>query len=195
MFFFFFCKFAAYTTRKLNLKENKYTYRFALLDLISAEETEIETGYLPIHDLLWTPDNDILSFIRENEKGNSVLVLYDMRDGSFTEAKEFDGEISCSKWGPSESVFAFSKLIPEDPTATHRHKPMKVTVPGAKAQIYDQGFVYRWGSFEDGTYQHVHFTHIKKDNTAPGKYVFVGDCYDLMSKMDGHCPERPFGLI
>ena len=98
------------------------------------------------------------------------------------------------KWGPKESIFAFSTLIAVEPSEPIAGIPKQAELKGSSAQVYDQGFVYRWGTFEDGRYEHVHFVRITKTGDASMPYQITNEPYDLMDKMDGHCPERPFGL-
>ena len=137
----------------------------------------------------------MFSFLWENDEGNTVLVLYDITTGVFTEAKDFGREIENSKWGPSETVFVYSTLIATKPSWSFPHDNLTVEVDGAAAQVYDEGFVYHWGSWEDGTYEHVHYISVTKDETVAGKYSLAdGNGTDIMPNADGHCPERPYGF-
>ena len=174
------------------------TYRLVLLDVENAESTELSYDYTSaIHDLTWTPDDDVVSWLREDEDtGNTILVLYDISTGTFTDAYHFDMAIENSKWGPNKSVFVFSTLIaaPSSHTWHYPHENLTVEVDGADAKVYDEGFVYHWGDWEDGTYEHAHYINVTYNESAAGKFNLTGTAIDLMPEVDGHCPERPYGL-
>lgn len=163
-----------------------------LIDVEASTEKELKFDHLPVHDLVWTPDNDLVSLIYEVDD-KSVLAVYSLQDDAFYDVHKFDMAIENSKWGPLETVYAFSTPI-DVPIHDIDDKVLpKIEVPGSTAQTYDQGFVYHWGTFEDGKFEHVHFMKIQKDDAQPGKYVFPDEATDIMPGMDGHCPERPFG--
>ena len=141
------------------------------------------------HDLAWTPDENLLSFLVDED--TTSVIIYNREKDSFTTAHTFPVSIDSVRWSSVGPYFLFAtEVYPsttiEETVAIDEQKNSDY----AQAMVFDHMFVYHWDTYETGKYRHVMYMKLSEEDTDV-KYVFNGTIHDVMKDLDGNCPAKP----
>ena len=184
----------AYTTSIINLDEDTRVY-FLILSYTNGTIIKNETlSYSGPHDLSWTPDSNLISFVVELDDYTSTVVMYNINQSTFTEVHTFPLQIDSIRWASVGPYYIFSTQVYPSTTMeeTAAIDQEKENDP-AELMVFDQMFVYHWDTYETGKYRHVMYMKLGEEDTDT-KYVFNGTVKDVMVDFDGNCPSKPDGL-
>ncbi|KAK2948913.1 putative Dipeptidyl-peptidase [Blattamonas nauphoetae] len=185
-------EYVSYLTSKLNIEKGTTTRTWYIQNIQTLETITQDVSSAPIHDLVWTPHKDLISFISDDNTG-SHLKYYSVSTKKIVTLFDSPIPISNLKWSPAENALAFSaNVYPKTTLAETKERDIAKANRNTDSQVYDQLFLFQWDTWVEGKYNHVFYIPITKSETAP-IYQSTGDATDVMPEFDGDCPNKPNG--
>jgi dipeptidyl aminopeptidase/acylaminoacyl peptidase len=145
------------------------------------------------HDLKWTSDDAIISFIVD-ENSTSSIMLYNVNDPKLEVALTIPLPAQSLKWSGNGGYVGFAVEVYPNKTI---NETVEIDKEKAKSKsdkmVFDQLFLYHWDTWETGKYFHVMYVKVTKSKTDPCLFTFDKTITDVMTPMDGNCPSKPWG--
>lgn len=146
---------------------------------------------------LWVSERDTLLFL-SNRGSSGVMNLWGVRfddDNGFGEpyqVTDYPVGIETMKVHGDDLVAFSAAVYPGLTLKETFEKDKEISESPVKVQEWDQTFVRRWDFFYEGKYSHVFALPLTYD-AASNRFRAGGEPVDVMGKMEGDCPSKPFG--
>lgn len=195
---YFICfQYLAVLSAQYNLTTRIRTQYLSIIKIETNETEKIKLNYSTVHDLHWTPNNDLISFVSDSNS-KSTIILYSLKRKEYKSVVTYPLPIANMKWGNIGHVIVFSAVVYPGHTMQEtkdidEKKSANKSLPNAL--IYDELFVYHWDTYITEKKQHLHMVTVKINEENPFFYSFDENTIDIIGSSKGDAPTMPFGLI
>ena len=179
--------------------KNKKTTNLLLGDIVSSgssatTRTLCKKSFVSDTNPMWVDDHTILFISNRNGHNNLWYIDINTPDAEPVQLTDYPVDIETAKYSSSNDRILFTATIYPGTTFEETvARDAEIASSRVKRQKWTKTFVRRWDSWYEDKYSHVFVTELSVG--ANGQQLTASPMapVDLMGKMEGDCPSRPFG--